>query len=164
INLTAVRTRLKPLYERLKREAKLVPLMGDKAKALTALDRLMKGPKIVPASVADAALSDLKAMARFKGMPELRPEGKGAAAQAVQVLEDQVQRAVAQGGPEATTLRNIGRQATKEKYAVGEILDELRHEPVKAYRQATLPGDQNIAYLRQLAKIAPNELPKIGRA
>jgi hypothetical protein len=164
IDLTAARTALKPLYRRMLRESKLVPLMGDKARALTALDRLMRGEKIVPASVADGALSDLKAMSRFEGMPELRPEGKGAAAQAVKVLEEQVQQAVAQGGPAATAARTLGRQATREKYEVGDILDDLKTEPVRAYRQATLPADQNIGYLRQLRRVAPGEMPKVGRA
>lgn len=164
LDLSATRSSLRLVYERLSREAKLVPLMGDKARALTALDRLMTGPKIVPASIADGALSELKSLSRFDGMPELRPEGKGAAAMAVRTLEEQVQRAVAQGGPEATTARNIGREATKQKYAVGDILDDLKTEPVKAYRQATAPGDQNVAYLRQLQRLAPKEMPKVGRA
>lgn len=165
IDLGDTRLALKPVYDRLLRESELVPLMGDKARALTALDRLMNGPKIVPASVADGALSELKAMSRFEGLPELRPEGKGAAALAVGTLEDQVQFAVAQGGgPKATAARNTGREATKRKYEVGDIFEELRTEPVKAYRQATAPGDQNIDYLRKLQRIAPKDMPKVGRA
>jgi hypothetical protein len=47
---------------------------------------------------------------------------------------------------------------------VSEISDSLRKEPVRAFNQATARNDTSIAQLRELASVAPAEIPKIGRA
>ncbi len=164
VDLAPVKEAIQPLYERLKREADLVPLQGEKARALTAMDRLVNGPNSAPVSVADAALSDLKSMARGAFMPELRTAGQGLAAHTVSKLDAAVRSAVAKAGPEATAALQQGRQATMAKHAVGDVLEALNTEPVKAYRQATAPKDTAIASLRQLSDIAPSAMPQVGRA
>ncbi len=166
VSVAKVRPALKPIYNQLKREAELVPLMGDKARALTTLDRLMNGPNVESLEIVDRALGDLKAMARGKGetLPGLRTQGQGIAAEAVKQLDAEVRRVAAAAGPTALKALNEGRAATMRKYQVAEIYDALRTEPVQAFRQGTASGDAHIAQLRDLAKVAPKEMPKLGRA
>lgn len=163
VGLLGVKTALKPVYQRLRREAELVPLQGGKARALTALDRLMNGPDSGWLSDVDAALGDLKALARAE-IPELRTQGQGLAAVAVKELERTVQSTAARLGPQAVRALREGRQATIAKHAAGEILESLRQEPVGVFNQATAARDAGIGLLRELQKYAPNELPKVGRA
>ena len=109
VHLAVEKQMLEPLYTRLKRESELVPLQGDKGRALVALDRLMNGPDVAPVSVVDAALGDLKTMARSE-IPELRTAGQGVAAAAVKRLSAAVDRAVAKAGPEAVEALEAGRR------------------------------------------------------
>lgn len=164
VDLRTAKQTLRPIYERLKRESELVPLMGDKARGLTALDRLINGPDFSPVSVVDAGLSDLKAMARGAVMPELRSQGQGLAASAVSALESQVQQAVRRAGPEAVQALEQGRTAVKTKAAVAQVLEDIKSEPVKAYRSAVAPKDTAVEHLRQLQQVAPEVIPQVGRA
>lgn len=163
VNVKSAKEALDPIYKRLKRESELVPLQGGKARALTALDRLMRGPDDAPLSVVDSALGDLKSLARAD-IPELRTQGQGVAAQAVTFLDRQVQAAAKHAGDDVLTALMEGRKATIAKYVAGDLLEGLRTEPVQVFRQATYAKDAGIDQLRELAKIAPKELPKIGRA
>lgn len=164
VQVSDAKTALRPIYDRLKREAELVPVQGDKARALTALDRLMSGPDVVPVSVADAALSDLKAMARGASMPELRTKGQGLAAEAVKQLEATVQQAVRDAGPEAVGALSRGREAVKTKAWAGDTLDAMRDEPVRAYDQLVSRRDTSADYLARIDDIAPDAVPKVARA
>lgn len=163
VSVDSAKKALAPIYERLKREAELVPLQGGKAKALTALDRLMTGPNTASLSDVDSALGDLKSLARAD-IPELRTQGQGIAAGAVKFLDAQVRGAAAQAGPDVLQALEAGRKATIAKYAARDLLDTIREEPVQAFRQTTYAKDAGVDHLRELAKIAPAELPKIGRA
>lgn len=163
VGLQGIKAKLKPLYDRLLRESQLVPLQGDKGRALTALDRLMNGPNAGALSDVDAALGDLKSMARAD-IPELRSQGQGIAAQAVKELDAVVQATAARMGPDALTALRDGRAATISKYAAGEILESLSAEGVAVFRKATAPKDAQIGLVRELQKLAPAELPKVGRA
>ena len=164
VSITPAKVELQPLYDQLKREAELVPLMGDKARALTALDRLMSGPEYAPVSVVDGALSDLKALARSDDLPELRTSGRVQAGRAVQALDARVKEAVALAGPEASQALAEGRAATVGKFQAGEVLKALQDEPVRAYRQMVSPGDSSIDFLRSVQEMAPQSVPHVGRA
>lgn len=164
VDLRKAKAALEPVYARLKRESELVPVMGEKARGLVALDRLINGPDYAPVSVVDGALSDLKAMARGASMPELRTQGQGLAAQAVSALEQQLQAAVHRSGPDAVTALEQGRTAVKTKAAVADVLEAIKAEPVQAYRQATAPKDSGVAQLRRLQEVAPEVMPQVGRA
>jgi hypothetical protein len=146
---------LKPLYEELAREASLVPLMGARGRAFAALDRFMRGPNTEAVSVVDKALGGFKELARANG---------GVASKVVQQLEADVAAATARGGTASTAARDAGRAATVRKYDLKTILKELKTEPVLAYKKAVAAGDAGIEYLRQLQRVAPSEMPKIGRA
>lgn len=164
VALAPAKAELQPLYDQLKREAELVPLMGDKARALTALDRLMSGPEYAPVSVVDGALSDLKALARSDDLPELRTSGRVQAGQAVKALDARVKEAVAQAGPEASQALIEGRAATVAKFQAGDVLKAMKDEPVRTYRQMVAPGDSSVEFLRSVRDMAPQSVPHVGRA
>lgn len=163
VDLRGVQTAVRPLYDQLKRESELVPLHGGKAQTLVALDRLINAPQHAPLSVADSALSDLKAMARSDS-PDIRSAAQGKAAFAVRQLDQAVRDAATTAGPEAASALEEGRSATAAKYATAAVRDTLNEEPVRAMRQLTAPKDSAIGQLRQVAELAPAEMPKIGRA
>jgi hypothetical protein len=168
VNVGAVKDQLLPLYKDLLRERELSgQLMGGKAQTIKALDSLMQGPEWAPLSAVDAALGDLKAMARTKGIPALRTPGQATASQAVAALEKEVQAAAARGGPDVMRALSEGRAFTKQKYAVAELLDDLTSgtggEPVRVVSKLTANQDAAIAKLKALEKVAPQELPNLGR-
>jgi hypothetical protein len=163
VDVRPVKQSLQPLYLQLKREAELVPLMGDKGRALTALDRLVHGPDHVPLSIADAAASDLKAMARVDE-PALRSAGEGKAAFAVRELERAIQTRARAAGPEVADALEFGRSATRGKYQVADILDQIKTEPVRAFDQLTQQRDGGVGLLRKIQDVAPGQIPVLGRA
>lgn len=67
-------------------------------------------------------------------------------------------------GNEATQALQWGRKATAEKWQTGEVLKAMREEPVQAFGQTVYAKDAGIDHLRRLAREAPGEMPKIGRA
>ncbi len=165
VNVAATKAGLQSIYDQLLRESELVPLQGGKARALTALDRLMKGPDMVPVSLAEKALSDFKALSRgTEAMPELRTAGQGVSGQAVQQLQAQIDAAAQRGGQPALDALRKGRSATREKYAVADVLDALNSKDVGAFNQVTSRKDTAIAQLRTLKQIAPNAIPVVARA
>lgn len=163
VDIAHTKAAMQPAYDALRREAQLVPLMGDKARALTTLDRLMQAPNTAPLSVADSALGDLKAVARVDDTFR-RTVGQGVAAQTVKNLEAAVQTAARTGGRDMLQALQEGRAATVQKFQAIDLLDQLRAEPVGVFRQATYAKDAGITTLRDLARQVPAEMPKLGRA
>lgn len=163
VDIAPTKAAMQPVYEALKREAELVPLMGDKARALTTLDRLMQAPDMAPLSVADAALSDIKAIARVDQAFK-RTTGQGVAAQTVTNLDRAVVTAARQGGRDVLNALMEGRAATVNKYKAIEVFDALRAEPVQVFNQLTANKDSAVSLLRRVQREAPTELPKLGRA
>jgi hypothetical protein len=100
VDLRNVKANLRPMYDELKRQAELTPaaMMGDKARALQALDKIVGGPDHAPLSVVDAALGDLKSFARSE-VPELRTVGQGKAIGAIKQLEAAVEQTARNAGP-----------------------------------------------------------------
>lgn len=163
VPLAGVKDALRPTFDRLMRKRELTgTLMGDEGRAATALDALLSAGDHAPLSVVDAALGDLKAAARGAAMPELRTSGQGVAALAVKELENVVQ-ARAQAAGVWDDLR-AGRDATIRKWTAAETLDGLRAEPVQTFRALTQDADAAVDKLRAVKKLAPGELPAIGRA
>ena len=166
VDLKLAKESLTPVYRDLMRQSQIAPgqMMGDKARALVALDRLMNAPDMAPLSVVDGALSDLKAFVRKADMPETRTAGQGAVAQIVQQLDNAVIGAAKRAGTDVVQALMEGRKATISKHRSVSVLDLLNDEPVRTFGRATQPQDAAIAQLREIAKEAPGELPKIGRA
>ncbi|HKA39852.1 MAG TPA: hypothetical protein VKD25_08785 [Burkholderiales bacterium] len=163
VDIVPTKAAMRPLYNALKREAELVPLMGDKARALTTLDRLMNAPDVAPLSVADSVLGDIKAMARVDDAFR-RTAGQGVAAEAVTNLEQSVRATAMQAGPDAFRALMDGRAATVNKFKTIEVLDALRADPEAVFKQLTRGDAGSITRLREVAKVAPQALPQIGRA
>lgn len=163
VEVAPVKAALQPVYRDLLRQSELTPLQGSKGRALVALDRLMQAPDAAPLSVVDGALSDLKAFVRKADGAPLNA-GQGAIAKAVSELDAQVKTAAAKAGPDAVKALEAGRKATIEKWGAADVPDELNAEPVGTFKAATRAGDAAISHLRDVAKYAPAELPKIGRA
>src|SRR4029077_9845709 len=168
VDLTAVKAALLPTYQRLAREAQLTPgaVMGDKAAALQAIDRLMQAPDAAPLTHVDSILGQLKTFARSEN-PDLRTIGQGIVGKAVGALDEQVTATAKAAGPDVIAALEKGRAATKAKYAAADVLQGLetgRGEAVAAYRRLTAPGDSAIGQLRDVVKQAPEAAPKIARA
>lgn len=167
VNLAATKTRLRPIYDRLMRESQIAPPQGGGARALMALDRLMNGPDVAPLSEVDAALSDLKALARGADMPELRTSGQGIAAEVVHQLDTQVRGTASRAGPGALQALEAGRAATKAKYGVSEVLDLVTKgstEPRGIFNRLTAAKDTGLTKLRELHRVAPEQIPEVARA
>lgn len=164
VDLEPAKQALAPIHARLMREAEITPLMGGKARAATALDRLMNGPRYQPLSAVDDALGDLKAMARGADIPELRTQGQGLAAEAVQNLERTVRATAQQAGPDVYEALMAGRLATRAKYGAADVLGDIADEPVSVFRAATAGKDAGIERLKSYARLAPREVREVGRA
>lgn len=161
VDLRTAKKMLKPLYDRL--NDSLPPALKSADEGFFALKNIMEWPDHAQASKVDAALSAIKGMAR-SDTPGMRSVSEGLSAQAVKVLEQAVQKAVEQGGPEAVKARATGQLATQTKYQAADVLKQISKEPVQAFRQMVYSKDAGIAQLRQVADLAGAELPKIGRA
>lgn len=165
VDMRDAKAALEPLYQRLKREGELAPLMGGKAKTLYALDRLMTGPDYAPLSIADAALSDLKAISRTDGLPELRSPGKAGAAYAVKQLGEAIDLRAVQAGDEVFDALRKGRAATMAKHEAGDLLEgDLPDKAVGTFDRLVAPRDANIELLRKVQQIAPKAVPDLARA
>jgi len=166
VDLRTVKQVLKPAYDRLMREGEIAPLMGEKATAARALDRLMKSPDHASLSAVDGALGELKTFARADN-PDLRSIGQGVVLGAVKQLDAQVKATAAKAGPSVLKALEDGRKATIGKYAAADVLKGLetgQGEAVAAFRRLTAPGDSAIAQLRDVAKQAPAVKPQLARA
>ncbi len=166
VDVAPTKAAMRPIYDALRRKQQLVgSLMGDEARALHTLDALMQAPDLAPLSVADSALSDIKALARVD-QTFRRTSGQGVAAEAVRNLDRSVVAAARQAGPDVFQALMDGRAATVNKYKAIETFDALgtSMEPVGVYRKLTANKDSSIDLLRKVQRDAPAELPKVGRA
>lgn len=136
----------------------------DASEGLVALRNLVNGADAVPASIADMNLGALKSIVREAESPALRNRSQGLAAMAIPELEAAVQDASTKAGPDAVTALRAGRDATIRKYSAAEVLDKLREEPVQLFDSLIFKEDGGIKKLREVARLAPTEMPKVGRA
>jgi hypothetical protein len=164
VDLRNAKAALRPVYDRMKRQ---LPLTQQQASpGLKALENIINGPDHAPLSQVDADLSAIKSISRGKrgDLPELRDVSQGLAAEAVKQLDAAVQQTAGSMGPAAESALHAGRKATISKYKAGDVLKQMREEPVQVFQQATYAKDAGVAHLRRVAALAPQELPKVGRA
>lgn len=162
VDMAPVKAALQPTYDRLLQTMPIA--QRDANPGLLAIKNILEGPDHVPLSAADAGLSAIKRVARTAEAPELRNVSQGAAAGAVTQLNDAIETAARNAGPQAIKALQEGRAAVKAKYAAADTLKALSAEPVKVAQQLTAKGDAGVEQLRAVAKLAPAEMPKIGRA
>jgi hypothetical protein len=162
VDTTAVKSALAPILEEMKRT--MPEAQRQASPGLQALSNIVNGPDFVSASVADRNLSALKGIERGADSKYLRNVSQGLAAKTVSELSDAVDAAVARGGPKATGALQRGRAATKLKYDVAGVLDNVREEPVQAFNQMVYSKDAGINQLRDVATHAPSKMPEVGQA
>src|SRR5262245_18832932 len=165
VDISRLQAGLRPLYETLLAEHGVTPFVGgsQKGRALYALKTLMEADSVVPASVADAALSELKGFARVETAAARTP-GQAIAAKVVSEFHPLVDQAVAAGGTRATAALERGRSATKAKVALLDTWEALRPEGARTYQQLTAADDANAGLLQQLQEVAPAEVRTLARA
>lgn len=162
VDMAVVKDALRPVYDRLMRQ---LPVTQQRSSpGLKAIENIINGPDMSPLSLADTDLSAIKSLARGADLPELRDVGQGVAAQAVKQLDDAVRAAALRGGKDVFDALMEGRKATTAKYQSADVLRQLREEPVQVFNQTIWQKDAGIERLRALAKEAPGEMPKLGRA
>jgi len=180
IDMADVQKALKPLadrYEYTLRETDIRASLG-----LKAMRNIINGPRYKPASAAELDLGMLKEAARTEGgLAELRDPSQGLAAKSVAELQNAIDQTMANAaypgydpasGAPSPALTNLqaGRKATAQKHEIADVyrgfgrqnITEL--EPVQVYRGLTWEGDAGIQRLRQVAKIAPEQMAQVGRA
>lgn len=158
VDMRPVKSALRPLYNELQTRWPITQQQASKG--LKALENIVNGEDVLSASDADANLSAVKAIAR----EAKDARSVGIAKKAVQELDLAVRGAVAKGGPEASAALTRGRSLTKAKYGALDLLDTLRDEPVQVFDQLTSRRDTQLNLLRDVAKQAPQDMPKLGRA
>lgn len=162
VDMRPVKEALKPVADQIKQRMPIAVQQGSFG--LKAIDNILAGEDFVSASVADANLSAIKSIARGAEAPELRNLSQGLAAKAVRELDLGVRAAVAKAGPDASKALQRGRSLTKAKYSAADLLKELRDEPVQVFNQLTFRKDSSVNLLREVAKQAPQDMPKLARA
>lgn len=163
VDLRPVKTALAPIYERVKESMPLAQREADKG--LHALEQLLKREDFIPASVADRDLSAIKGIVRKAASAELRNIEQGLAAKALGELSAEIDKAMAAAGPEAAQALRRGRALTKAKYETAEIMDSLPvNEPVRVFNKLVSNKDTAVNLLRDVRRMAPQDLGKIGRA
>lgn len=161
VDLRASKAALKSVFDRLMRQ---YPVAQQQASpGLKAIQNILEGPDLAPLSQADADLSAIKTLARAD-LPAVRSQGQGVAAGAVTQMERAVQQAMRHAPAEARVALQAGRKATIAKHATQEAWEALKAEPVRTVKGLTAPQDSAIRQLRELQTMAPEELPKMGRA
>lgn len=160
VALKAAKVPLRDLYDQMRRQ---MPVTQQQANpALHAIKNILDAPDYLPASMVDMDLSAIKKLARTTNAT--RNRSQGLAAQAVSVLETELQSALKGAGPEAAAALRRGRDATISKVRVADLVDELATEPRNIFDSAVYAKDAGVDKLRLIAKEVPSEMPKLGRA
>ncbi len=161
VDMRPIKASLKPLYEQM--QTWMEPAKRNASAGVQAVSSIVKGPDHLPATVAEQGLSGLKTLARVDN-PDLRDVNAGLGANAAKQLQASIDRTVGAAGPDAIDALRAGRMAHAAKMGTADVLNSLREEPVQAFNQAVWAKDAGIDKLRDVAKLAPAEMPKLGRA
>lgn len=164
VDMGEYQARFKPVLEQLQRQTRLG--QQQYAPAQMAVEDLVNGPRFVPASVAEKNLGALKDVLRKNTLTGGVTNDAGAlASTSIDQLQSDIDKAVREGGgPEALTALKAGRENTAKKYQAIDLVDQFKAEPVKLYNQMVAPHDGNIDFLRNVQKLAPEQMPEVGRA
>jgi hypothetical protein len=158
VDMRGVKQSLQPIADQIKQQ---LPVGQQQySRGLQAVQNILSGDDVVPASVAEQNLSGLKAIQR----DAVNAKTKWLATRAIKQYQPTVDAAVAQAGPSAIDALRQGRQLTAAKYATQATADSLQTEPVKLFNQLTSQKDLNINLLRDVAAKAPDSMPAVGRA
>ena len=162
VDVTAIRAEAAPVFNAMKKWWE--PARRNASQAYTALESILKGRDVISAEEAEAALGGLKSLAREAASADLRNVNQGTAAGIVPKLQKAIDNAAAKAGPDVLQGLREGRAAHATKMEAADVLKQLRDEPVQTFGQMTWAGDAGIERLRAVSKLAPNAMPKVGRA
>lgn len=146
VSLKVAKRALAPILQRLSKqwpEARKAASPG-----YAALKNIVEGPDWMSASELDGNLSGLKAIARQQG---------GIAKAAVKEVEEALQIALDKADPEVREALQAGRDATRAKVALENVIKKMRDERQDPYRAITL--DEIAALKRE----TPEALPVLAR-
>lgn len=162
IDVSAAKAGLRGWYDDLVGRKERVGLAPDESRVLQALDRVMQSDATQALSEVDGTLSELKRLARGDGPPT---RARAAALRAIGELEQALDARLDAAPPAVRRALQEGRAATRAKYEALDVLDALREEPVRAFRDLMAPGDASLRKLRAVQKfLGPEDLATLGRA
>lgn len=162
VDMRPIKSQLKPMFDQM--QTWMEPAKRNASAGFQAIKSIVEGPDYMPAEVAEQGLGGLKSLAREAKSPDLRNVNAGLGANAAKQLQALIDQTVSSAGPQAIDALKAGRISHAAKMGVSEVLASIREEPVQAFNQAVWAKDAGISKLRQVAKLAPDEMPKIGRA
>ena len=164
VDVSAAQKALRPVYEDMLRKAKEMNIQyqGPERRMFEALDDLMRAGNTASLSAADKSLSVLKSLQR--GNPDKFGDAGSLIGQTVDALSGQVEAAAKGAGGPAWDMLQAGRRATVKKYDALDFVDKLREEPVGTINALKAQHDGGIGLLRDVQRVAPEELQHVGRA
>ena len=162
-DVRAAKAQLKPILDEYLRDPSAV-VVADASPGLAALRDIVNGSDFMRASDLQKRLSAIGKLSRGADLPALRGVSQGLAAKAYEVLQAPYQAAVKRAGPAAEAALDVGRAATTAKYGAEDTLGKLGTENVGAFQSAVRPNDAGFGHLSELARMAPQEIPKVARA
>jgi len=162
VDLAPIRQGLAPVYDDLKRA--LPDARRANSPAWRSLEELMTSDKkFMNAMDFDRTLSAVKALARDGDSPYLSTQSQRLAKMTIAQGETEFQRAVQGAGSDVLGKLQAGRRLVRAYHNVDELFQDMSEEPAKFYYNLVQGGDRSLNTLRELRKIAPNELKTTGR-
>jgi hypothetical protein len=162
VDLRAVKASLRPIRDEIAHE---MPLGQQQyAKGLLAIDNVLALRDFEPVGITERNLGALKRAARGSDHPAFRTMEQGTAGLAVREVSQAVDDTLARLGPQAQQAMAEARATTKAKWAVEDLFNDMNKEKVQAFDIATGAGDRHVEGLAELARVAPQEMPRVGRA
>ena len=162
VDMRGIKAQLQPIYERMTQW--MEPAKRNASAGYQAVKSVLEGKDYVQASIAEEGLSGLKQLAREAKSPDMANVSQGLGKFSARALQEQIDSVVGAANPEMLKQLHKGRSAHLAKMGVDEIAKQLRAEPVQTYRLLTYQGDSGVGLLRKVAKLAPADMPKLGRA
>ena len=161
VDMTGIKSDLAPILKDM--DAWMEPAKRNAMAGYQAIKSIVNGEDFIPADQAEKGLAGLKSLARG-AEPDMANVSQGLGKLSTGKLQNAIDTAVGQADPKALRALQAGRAIHAEKMGAAEVLGNLRDEPVQLFNQATWKQDAGIDRLRAVAKLVPDEMPKLGRA
>ena len=147
------------------------PTKKDASDAWLAINKILEGPRYVPAENAEFLLSGLKAVERGNNAANpihanKRNTSQGIAAAFASKLQEAIDSGVGKYDPARLAMLKEARATNARRMHVSELFDSLPNnkEPVQIFNYLATQGDANKELLLALSKEVPGAMPIIGRA
>jgi DNA-directed RNA polymerase subunit F len=121
-------------------------------------------PKHPAAAFKDAFGVELPKGATMEPIERAKPKFASFNEQDFPVKAEAPPRPMKSTGSEALDTIRKARSETRLEHETGKILKKLREEPGEAFKQFIYQKDSGVEYLKKVAKLAPEDMPKVGRA